>query len=432
MSVAIYRLRPGSIAEKKRLRPGDLLISINGNPINDLLDLDFYAAEPRLTLELEREGRRRTVRVRKEQYADLGLEFETYLIDQERSCRNGCIFCFVDQMPPGMRESLYFKDDDARLSFLFGNYITLTNLSEQELDRIIRMHISPINVSVHTTNPALRVRMMRNRFAGEALGQMKRLAQAGIRLNCQLVLCPGVNDGPELTRSLEDLGALWPSVQSVACVPVGLTRYREGLCPLRPYDKAAAGETIDRIERFSEAFLEAHGTRLAYPSDELFLKAERPLPEEEYYEDFSQLENGVGVVPLLMEEFRAALADLPESGQARRVSLATGTAAAPFLRQLVKELQTKRKNLECTVIPVENRFFGESINVAGLVTGRDLLAALEGLDLGEALLLPSVMLRHEQDRFLDDVTLEELRQKAGVPVEICEIDGAQLLAALKG
>lgn len=432
MSVAIYRLRPGSIAEKKRLRPGDLLISINGNPINDLLDLDFYAAEPRLTLELEREGRRRTVRVRKEQYADLGLEFETYLIDQERSCRNGCIFCFVDQMPPGMRESLYFKDDDARLSFLFGNYITLTNLSEQELDRIIRMHISPINVSVHTTNPALRVRMMRNRFAGEALGQMKRLAQAGIRLNCQLVLCPGVNDGPELTRSLEDLGALWPSVQSVACVPVGLTRYREGLCPLRPYDKAAAGETIDRIERFSEAFLEAHGTRLAYPSDELFLKAERPLPEEEYYEDFSQLENGVGVVPLLMEEFRAALADLPESGQARRVSLATGTAAAPFLRQLVKELQTKRKSLECTVIPVENRFFGESINVAGLVTGRDLLAALEGLDLGEALLLPSVMLRHEQDRFLDDVTLEELRQKAGVPVEICEIDGAQLLAALKG
>ena len=251
MSVAIYRLRPGSIAEKKRLRPGDLLISINGNPINDLLDLDFYAAEPRLTLELEREGRRRTVRVRKEQYADLGLEFETYLIDQERSCRNGCIFCFVDQMPPGMRESLYFKDDDARLSFLFGNYITLTNLSEQELDRIIRMHISPINVSVHTTNPALRVRMMRNRFAGEALGQMKRLAQAGIRLNCQLVLCPGVNDGPELTRSLEDLGALWPSVQSVACVPVGLTRYREGLCPLRPYDKAAAGENIVRIERFS-------------------------------------------------------------------------------------------------------------------------------------------------------------------------------------
>ena len=372
MSVAIYRLRPGSIAEKKRLRPGDLLISINGNPINDLLDLDFYAAEPRLTLELEREGRRRTVRVRKEQYADLGLEFETYLIDQERSCRNGCIFCFVDQMPPGMRESLYFKDDDARLSFLFGNYITLTNLSEQELDRIIRMHISPINVSVHTTNPALRVRMMRNRFAGEALG----------RLNCQLVLCPGVNDGPELTRSLEDLGALWPSVQSVACVPVGLTRYREGLCPLRPYDKAAAGETIDRIERFSEAFLEAHGTRLAYPSDELFLKAERPLPEEEYYEDFSQLENGVGVVPLLMEEFRAALADLPESGQARRVSLATGTAAAPFLRQLVKELQTKRKSLECTVIPVENRFFGESINVAGLVTGRDLLAALEGRDMG--------------------------------------------------
>ena len=215
-------------------------------------------------------------------------------------------------------------------------------------------------------------------------------------------------------------------------MPVGLTRYREGLCPLRPYDKAAAGETIDRIERFSEAFLEAHGTRLAYPSDELFLMAERPLPEEEYYEDFSQLENGVGVVPLLMEEFRAALADLPESGQARRVSLATGTAAAPFLRQLVKELQTKRKSLECTVIPVENRFFGESINVAGLVTGRDLLAALEGRDLGEALLLPSVMLRHEQDRFLDDVTLEELRQKAGVPVEICEIDGAQLLAALKG
>lgn len=432
MSVVIHGIKSGSIAERKRILPGDILLSINGHPISDLLDLDFYAAEPHLILELERNGRTKKLRVHKDQYADLGLEFETYLIDRERSCRNNCIFCFVDQMPPGMRDSLYFKDDDDRLSFLFGNYVTLTNLPESEIDRIIQMHISPINISVHTTNPELRVQMMHNRFAGESLAHMRRLAEAGIRLNCQLVLCPGINDGEELSRSLEDLAALWPSVQSIACVPVGLTRYREGLHPIQPYDQVSAGEAIDRIEAFSQAFLAAHGTRLAYPSDEFFLKAGRPLPEDAYYEEFSQLENGVGVVPLLMQEFRAALAQLPESGQIRRVSLATGTAAAPFLQLLVDELRVKWHHLECRILPVENRFFGASIDVAGLVTGQDLLAALEGEDLGELLLLPSVMLRHEQDRFLDDLTLDEIRRFAKVPVKVCEIDGALLLDALVG
>jgi len=431
VSVTISAVRTGSIAEKKRLRPGERLCAINGSEINDVLDYEFYAADARLALSLERpDGKRRTVRIRKGEYEDLGLEFESYLMDRQRSCRNDCIFCFVDQMPPGMRKTLYFKDDDDRLSFLFGNYVTLTNMSPQEIERLIKMRISPINVSVHTTNPELRCRMMQNRFAGESLAYLRRLAEAGIQLNCQLVLCPGVNDGEELARTLADLAGYYPAVQSIACVPVGLTKYREGLPAVEPYNAASAAAVIDQVEAFSQAFYGREGCRLAYASDEFYLKAGRPLPPEAYYGEFSQLENGVGMLTLFMAQFRGKLRDLPESGVCRRLTVATGTDARQFLQILVDELQKKWHNLKCEVLAVENDFFGRSITVAGLVTGRDLIAALSGRELGEALLVPASMLRHEQDKFLDDVTPEDVENALGVPLLVCEPTGEAFLEAL--
>ena len=433
MSVRIFQVEPGSIAARARLERGDRIETINGNPITDILDYDFYAADETLCLEVEkRSGKHKTLHIRKEEYEDLGLQFETYLIDQQRSCRNNCIFCFVDQMPPGMRESLYFKDDDDRLSFLFGNYITLTNMKDEEIDRIIKMHISPINVSVHTTNPELRCQMMKNRFAGKSLSYLHKLANAGIHINCQLVLCPGINDGEELTRSLNDLAALWPSVQSIACVPVGLTRFRDGLPSLTAYTPQTARETIREIERFSSAFLKEHGTRLAYPADEFFIQAGLPFPNDAYYEEYSQLENGVGMISLLQQEFRLALAQFDPPLTSRRVTLATGTAAYPFLRGLVDELQKKWHTLPCEVVAIQNDYFGHSITVAGLITGTDLAAQLAGRDLGEELLLPACMLRHEQDRFLDDMTLEELQRRLHIPITLCENDGAALLYAICG
>lgn len=433
MSVRIHKVIPGSIAAKKHLEPGDSIERINGNSIVDVLDYDFYAADAKLRIEVcKSSGKREMLTVRKEEYADLGLEFETYLIDQQRSCRNNCIFCFVDQMPPGMRESLYFKDDDDRLSFLFGNYVTLTNIKEEEIDRIIKMHISPINISVHTTNPELRCQMMKNRFAGQSLAYLKKLADAGIRLNCQLVLCPGINDGEELTRSLQDLAALWPAVQSIACVPVGLTKFREGLPPLAHYTPETAAAAIDHIQAFSEDFFAKNGTRLAYPADEFFIKAGRPFPPDEYYEDFSQLENGVGMIALQRQEFEAALRFFDPPANPRHITIATGMAAQPFLQELVDVLQKKWHTLRCDVVAIQNDFFGHSITVAGLVTGRDLLNQLSGRELGDELLLPACMLRHEQDRFLDDVTLEEVTERLGVKITLCENDGGALLDAIVG
>ena len=333
----IQSVDPHSPARRAGVRPGEILTHINGRPIADVLDYKFYSYDPRLELTLAVEdGRTRTVRVRKDEGEELGLNFETYLMDRARSCANRCIFCFVDQMPPGMRETLYFKDDDARLSFLMGNYITLTNLSRREIDRICELRISPINISVHATDPALREAMLKHRRAGECLDIMGRFAAAGIEMNCQIVSCPGVNDGPALARTLADLGALHPAVESVAVVPVGLTKYREGLCHIEPYTPAQAAALIDQVEAFAAAFLEKHGTSLAWCSDEFYLIAGRELPEKGYYEDMNQLENGVGMLRLLQSQAELAADDAELAALAPPpFSIATGVSAAPFLQKIV-------------------------------------------------------------------------------------------------
>lgn len=433
MSVVINGIVKKSIAEKKKFAKGDLILTIDQNPINDVLDYEFYVANENIEVELQKpDGTVHSVSIKKQEYTDIGVLFDTYLIDKEHSCTNNCIFCFVDQMPKGCRESLYFKDDDARLSFIFGNYITLTNMKQHEIDRIIKMHISPINISVHTTNPQLRQTMMNNRFAGDVLSYIEQLSNSGIKINCQLVLCRGINDGAELKRTLENLSHYFPSVQTIACVPVGLTKHREGLYPLVPYDVQTASDIIDIIEEFSAEFYNLHQTRLAFPADEFFIKANRDMPTADYYEDFTQLENGVGMVAMQGDEFSSALDDVVLSDVKRKITIATGVDAAPILQKLVYELCKKWHNLDCKVIAIKNEFFGETITVAGLVTGQDIITQLSGIEIGEQLLLPSCMLRHEQDKFLDDVTLEELKLALGVDVQLCNNDGYELLNTILG
>lgn len=423
-----------SPARRAGVRPGETLTHINGRPVVDVLDYKFFSYDPRLELTLtEEDGRTRTVRVRKGEGEDLGLNFETYLMDRARSCANRCIFCFVDQMPPGMRETLYFKDDDARLSFLMGNYITLTNLSQREIDRICELRISPINISVHATEPALREAMLKHRRAGECLEIMGRFAQAGISMNCQIVACPGVNDGPALDRTLRELGELHPAVESVAVVPVGVTKFREGLCPIAPYTPAQAAALVDQVEAFAAAFLEKHGTSLAWCSDEFYLIAGRELREKAYYEDMNQLENGVGMLRLLLSQAAMAAEDIGPDASPPPFSIATGVSAAPFVQKVVDSCREKCGNIRGNVIPIVNRFFGETITVSGLITGRDLIEQLRGAELGERLLLPSNMLRTGEQVFLDDVTVEQVEQALGVPVTAVEADsGFDLVDAILG
>ena len=433
MAVQIKAVPEGTLAHDAGLKAGETLVSMNGNEITDILDFRFFETERALTLAVQdRAGQTREVLVKKSRYTSLGLEFETYLMDAQRSCKNKCIFCFVDQLPKGMRETLYFKDDDARLSFLFGNYITLTNLDKKEVDRIVTMKISPINISVHTTNPELRVRMMGNRYAGEVLSVMKTLAEGGIHLNCQLVLCPGINDGIELMRSLSDLSALCPSLQSIAAVPVGLTDHRKGLTKLEPYTAQTAGEVIDIVEDFAWTQREKTGRRVAFCADEFYIKAGRPFPGVNDYEGFPQLENGVGMITLLADEFLSAVEVAEYTIKPRHVSLATGTSAAPFLRKMLDIPLKKWHNLSYSLYEIENNFFGKKINVAGLLTGQDLLAQLQGKPLGEALLIPSAMLRQGEEVFLDNMTVKELSDALGTPVHAVENDGQSLLDAVLG
>ncbi len=434
MGVWIKQVESGSPAQRHGIEAGEKLLEINGHPIADVLDYRFYMTERRLRILLQRaDGKERTVRLRKDEYEDLGLEFETYLMDRQHSCKNKCIFCFVDQMPPGMRESLYFKDDDDRLSFFFGNYITMTNLSRQEIDRIIKMRISPINISVHTTDPQLRVQMMKNPKAADSLEYIRLLCEAGIKVNTQLVLCPGINDGPYLEKSLRDLGEMYPGVQSIACVPVGLTRFREGLYPLEGYTKEGARQVIETVNAFGDQYERRLGSRLCYPADEFYLKAQWPMPDADYYGEFDQLENGVGLFASLENEIDFELQN-PDGrrGSGKLCTLATGAGAGPFIQQMVDKVAGVFPDVRVQVVPIVNRYFGESITVAGLVTATDLVDQLRGKQLGDTLLIPAVMLRHEKDRFLDDQTVEEVEQALGVTVRLVENDGHDFVDALLG
>ena len=395
--------------------PGDRLVSINGNPITDVLDYKYYAYDPQLAVCLRRpDGSEHTVHIVKPLGGELGLDFETYLMDNAHSCANHCVFCFIDQMPPGMRPTLYFKDDDARLSFLMGNYMTLTNLSEREVQRIIDLHISPINVSVHATDPELRSFLLGNPRAGKTLGIMRRFSDGGVVMNCQIVCCPGLNDGAQLQRTMRDLASLYPQVHSVSIVPVGLTKFREGLYPLTPFTPEHAAETLDLVNAFGDECVEKFGTRIFFCADELYLKAGRALPPEEFYEEFTQLENGVGMLRLQQTEFRSALS-LSDPPDGVPFSMAAGVSAAPFLEKLLCTAREKYATIQGHVYAIENDFFGRSINVSGLITGQDLIAQLRGKDLGERLLISSNMVRHDELDFLDDITLEQASAALGVP-----------------
>ena len=416
----------------RKAHVGDAVIAINGNKIIDVLDYKFFAYDSRLKVLLRRpDGSEYEVAVRKSEGGDLGLEFESYLMDTPRSCANNCVFCFIDQLPKGMRKTMYFKDDDARLSFLLGNYITLTNLSKREIERIIALHISPINVSVHTTNPELRRKMLQNPRAGESIETMRRFARAGIVMNCQIVCCPGLNDGEELLRSMRELEEMYPGVHSVSIVPVGLTRFREGLYPLTPYTRELAAETIDMVTAFGDECLKRHGTRIFFCGDELYIKAERELPPDEFYEEHTQLENGVGMIRLLETEFRSALM-LSEEPDGLPFSIATGVSAAPYFEKLLGMAKEKYGTIKGQVYAIENDFFGRSINVTGLITGQDLIRQLKGKDLGQRLLISQNMLRREEMDFLDDVPLEQASKELGVPICPVEQDGFALWDAMAG
>ena len=423
MAVIIKSVEKRSPAAKAGIKSGDTLVSLNGNDITDVLDYRFYQTDEKIKIKfINHKGKEKEKTIKKRENDEIGLLFDTYLMDKQRSCKNKCIFCFIDQLPKGMRDTLYFKDDDSRLSFLFGNYITLTNLSEREVERIIKMHISPVNISVHTTNPELRVKMMKNPHAGEVLSIMKRLNDAGISMNCQLVLCPGYNDGEELRRSLNDLTAM-ESVVSVAAVPVGLSKHREGLEKLEKFEKTTAERVIDIIDEFRE-------TGKVFAADEFFLLADRAFPSIEYYGDFPQLENGVGMWSLMLKDSLDAIDHAMVPEKPRNLSVVTGESAYPLLRNIVDTACRKWHNLNCRVYKVENDFFGHDITVAGLLTGGDIINQLKGKDLGEELLIPDVMLRHENDRFLDDVTVEELADALSVKVTVTESDGYSLIEKL--
>lgn len=428
MSVTIKGIDKGSVADNGKIKAGDKLLSLNGNEIIDVLDYRFYQNnENVIALVEDKNGNAHKYRFKKDEYEELGLLFDTYLMDEQRSCKNKCIFCFIDQLPKGLRPSLYFKDDDSRLSFLFGNYITLTNITEHEIERIIKMHISPINISVHTTNPELRVKMMKNINAGKVLEIIKRFNDAGIAMNSQLVLCPGYNDGKELEKTLGDLVAL-ENMKCIAAVPVGLTKYRDGLCELEPFNTQTASNVLDIIDKYGDKCLLNYGERRIYASDEFYLLANRKIPEAEYYGDFLQLENGVGLWALLKSEALSALSDIDIiTGPKRTISLVTGVAAYKLLRYICDKCQEKYQGLKCNVYAIKNEFFGEKITVSGLITATDIIKQLKNKELGELLLIPASMLRKQRDMFLDSITVDELSSSLSVPVKYTENYGYELV-----
>ena len=429
----ISRIEPGSIADELGIEPGDLLLTVNDSVIEDVFDYHFLIHDEELVLLIEKpDGEEWELEIEKDYDEDLGMEFEQGLMDEYRSCRNKCMFCFIDQMPEGMRETLYFKDDDSRLSFLQGNYVTLTNMSEHDIDRIIRYHLEPINISFHTTNPELRCKMLHNRFAGEALKKVDRLYEAGIEMNGQIVLCKGINDGEELERSIRDMSRYLPYLRSVSVVPVGLTRYREGLYPLKSFTKEEAKGVLEIIHRWQKKLFKEHGIHFIHAGDEWYLLAEEEIPEEERYDGYLQLENGVGMIRLLREECKEAFQALPGDEKSRRISMATGLLAYPELCRIADMLKEKYPGIKVQIYPVRNDFFGEKITVSGLITGGDLIRQLKGKDLGERLLLPCNMFRSEEDVFLDDVTLAEVEEALQVRADIVKSSGQDLIDAILG
>lgn len=434
--VEITGVEKNSIAAKAHILAGDILVSINGNAITDVLDYRFYITEKKLDIELDRRGETVHVPIKKDQYDDIGLEFATYLMDKKHSCKNKCVFCFIDQNPKGMREDIYFKDDDSRLSFFFGNYITLTNLTDADIDRVIKMRISPINISVHTTNPELRVKMMKNKNAGACLRFLDRLRDGDITMNAQIVLCKGLNDKAELDRTLNDLSNYYPHIESIAVVPSGLTKHREGLYPLEPFEKEDAREVIAQIDRKRAENEEKFGERLIQAADEWYLKAELPLPEEAYYDGYPQLDNGVGCITNQRNEIDDELDALCDEGFSpdtpREVSLVTGMAAYDFIKASAEKIERAFPTVHIHVYGIVNHFFGESITVSGLLTGGDMLSGLAGKPLGEALFIPSVTLRHEGDLFLDNMSLTEFAEALGLPVVPITNDGAEFVRLLVG
>lgn len=429
----IKNVLPGSIAEELEISAGDKLLAINDQEIEDVFDYHFLANEEYLTVLIEKpDGEQWELEIEKEYEEDLGIEFEQGLMDEYRSCRNKCIFCFIDQMPKDMRETLYFKDDDSRLSFLQGNYVTLTNMSDHDIDRIIRYHLEPINVSFQTTNPELRCKMLHNRFAGEALNKVDRLYEGGITMNGQIVLCKGINDGEELERSIRDLMKYAPQLQSVSVVPVGLSKYRDGLYPLQPFTKEDAKEVLHIIHKWQKKAYEEFGIHFIHGGDEWYILAEKELPEEERYDGYLQLENGVGMLRLLMNEFEEGYESLNGDERDREVSIATGFLAYPYIQRMADRIMEKYPKSKLHVYGIRNDFFGELITVSGLITGQDLIGQLKGKALGEKLLLPCNMLRIEEQDFLDDVTLQDVKDALQVPVDIVKSSGQDFIDAVLG
>ena len=431
--VTITEVLRFSRASRAGIEAGDKLISINGNEINDVLDYRFYLTDTKVNIEIERNGERNFAVITKGEHDDIGLEFETPLMDKKQRCQNKCVFCFIDQLPKGMRESLYFKDDDSRLSFLHGNYVTLTNMSDSDIDRIIKMHISPVNISVHTTNPQLRCRMMNNKRAGKVLEYIKRLADAGISISAQIVLCKGLNDGEELDRTMHDLAALYPAVQSVSVVPVGLTDHREGLYPLEMFDREECNEVLRQVNSFADKCLAALGSRIIFCSDEFYINAGKPLPPDSFYEGYPQIENGVGMITSTKTEFIQELeylSDYTKDFKPKHKSFATGQAAFPLIAHMARILCEEVEGLEVDGYRIENKFFGKNITVAGLLTGKDLYEQLKDCELGEELLIPDSALRDGEDVFLCGMTLSELSEKLNVKVTPVGCNGADFIEKL--
>ena len=429
----VKNIVPGSIADEMGIEPGDTLLSINGNVIEDIFDYQFYSEDEEIILLVEKaDGEQWELEIEKDADEQLGMEFGPGLMDEYRSCRNKCMFCFIDQMPEGMRDTLYFKDDDSRLSFLQGNYVTLTNMSDHDIERIIRYRLEPINISFQTTNPELRCKMLHNRFAGDALRKVDQLYQGGIEMNGQIVLCKGVNDGEELERSIRDLTGYLPLLKSVSVVPVGLTRFREGLYPLEPFTKEEAEKVLSVIHGWQKKIYEEYGVHFVHAGDEWYLLAEQELPEEERYDGYLQLENGVGMLRLLFNEFEEAYSQIKGDGRRRSVSIATGRLAGPYLEKMAQKLEEKYPNIRITVYSVRNDFFGERITVSGLVTAQDIMAQLGNKELGECLLIPCNMLKADEDIFLDDYTVSQVSEALQVPVVIVKSSGQDLIDAILG